>query len=241
MSHRSSDLLAKVCCGGLLMALLGCGRSAVVVAPEGTSLADEPVVARGKADEPADTSFTFPEDAGGELLAKVLPPKEPQVPRPNRVEPRGVTSASQRMKPPSLPLPPSHASLPRLPASAPSAPLHPRLILDETLGGIPDALVLPQIPSFPDFGRIRVPSPDVHEPLALPIVGQPVSDRASLDDPTDDASTAAALSAPIPARTTKAPFLKLTLPDPYDHRRTGVPALEESKEFPLGSPRTPRR
>jgi hypothetical protein len=72
-------------------------------------------------------------------------------------------------------------------------------------------------------------------------VGQPVSDRASLDDPTDDASSAAALSASIPARTTKAPFLKLTLPDPYDRRRTGLPASEESKDFPLGSPQTPRR
>jgi hypothetical protein len=42
-------------------------------------------------------------------------------------------------------------------------------------------------------------------------------------------------------RATKAPFLKLTLPDPYDRRRTGVPTPEESKEFPLGSPQTPRR
>jgi hypothetical protein len=131
--------------------------------------------------------------------------------------------------------------MPRLPASTPSSPLRPRLILDETLGGFPDALILPQVPDFPDAGRVRVPSRDVHEPLALPIQGQPVPDRASLDDPTTDASIAAALAAPIPARTTKAPFLKLTLPDPYEHRRTGVPAPEESREFPLGSPQTPRR
>lgn len=93
----------------------------------------------------------------------------------------------------------------------------------------------------PKTGRIRAPSPDVNQPLPLPILAQPISDRASLDDPTRDASIAAATSARIPPRTRKAPFIKGTLPDPYDHRRMDVPAPEESMDFPLGSPQAPRR
>jgi hypothetical protein len=93
----------------------------------------------------------------------------------------------------------------------------------------------------PDSRRIRAASPDVNQPIPLPILAQPVSDRAPLDDPTADASTAAATSAPIPPRTRKAPFVKRTLPDPYDNRRTEVPVPEESKDFPLGNPQPPQR
>lgn len=95
--------------------------------------------------------------------------------------------------------------------------------------------------SRPEAGRIRAPSPDVNQFIPLPILAQPISDRASLDDPTRDASTAAATAAPIPSRTRKAPFVKRTLPDPYDHRRTDAPAPDESKDFPLGSLQPARR
>jgi hypothetical protein len=243
MFHRSSTLLAKICCGGLLLTVLGCSRSAVVVTPEAASRADEPAappVARGKIDEPAATPFAFPEDAGGVLLAKVLPPKEPEAPRTDRTEPARQPMTSRRIDLPALPLPPNHATMPRLPAPAKTAPLRPRLVLDETPSGLPDSPILPQLPSLPDGGRVRVPSVDVNQPIPLSMLARPVADRASLDDPTADASAASALAAPIPSRTTKAPFLKLTLPDPYDHRRTGVPAPEESKEFPVGSPQMPR-
>ena len=96
-------------------------------------------------------------------------------------------------------------------------------------------------PVRPQAVPIRAPSPDGNQPIPLPILAQPISERASLDDPTRDASTAAATAATIPPRTRKAPFVKQTLPDPYDHRRTEVPAPEESKDFPLGSPQPPPR
>jgi hypothetical protein len=68
------------------------------------------------------------------------------------------------------------------------------------------------------------------------MLSQQIADRASLDDPTLDASTAAALAAPLPARATKAPFVKHTIPDPYEGRRSATTALPESSEFPVGSP-----
>lgn len=144
------------------------------------------------------------------------------------------------MKPPALPLPPSHAALPRLPDEGKRTPLRPRLVIEETLGGLAVPPALPQQLSLPAGVRVRIPSPDVNESIPLPILARPMPERASLEDPTLGTSTAAALAAPIPARTSKAPFLKLTLPDPYDRRRGEVLAPEESKEFPLGSPQTPR-
>jgi hypothetical protein len=243
MFHRSSTVLAKVCWGGVLLALLGCSRSAVVMAPEGASHADEsdaPAAARGKADEQVGTPFAFPEDASGVLLAKVLPPKEPEMSRPDHAAPPSHPSASLQMKPPALPLPPSHAAMPRLPAAIKPVPLRPRLVLDETPDGLLNSPVLPELPSLPDGGRVHVPSVDVNQPIPLPVLAQPVSDRASLDDPTAAASVTAALAALVPSRTAKAPFLKRTLPDPYDHRRSQKTAVpEEQTEPPLGTPQTP--
>lgn len=244
MMCRTSTWLAIMCRGGFLVALVGCSRSAVVVAPEGATHAEEPapaLLARGQSDEADEPAPLFPEDAGGRLLAKLLPPREPDglgSPHPGNLRP---VAASIRMNPPDLPLPPSQSAMPRLPAPARTSPLRPRLVLEESLGGWTEMLVLPQQQSLPDAGRVRISSEDVKQPIPLPILTQPVPDHASLEDPTADASTAAALAAPLPMRTSPAPFLKLSLPDPYEHRRGDVPTPAESREFPLGSPRTPRR
>jgi hypothetical protein len=89
-------------------------------------------------------------------------------------------------------------------------------------------------------GQTRVPSVDAQEPIPLPMRNQPVPDRASLEDPTADYSTAAALAAKMPARKGKAPFRKLTLPDPYDHRRPARIAVPPESDQPVtASPRTP--
>jgi hypothetical protein len=216
--------------------------------PSARSGADESVSkkppARAAKNDTEAAPFRFPEDAGGRLLAKVLPPKDAE---PARRQPlasparRGSvpSSASAYGKLPALALPPASAALPRLPGEARHGTLRPTLVLDETLGGLPDTPVLPQVPSLPEGRRVRVPSLDVNESIPLPILARPMSDRASLDDPTLDASAAAAIAAIVPSRTNKAPFLKLTLPDPYDHRRTEVPSEEESKEFPVGTPQRP--
>lgn len=289
-SIKLASRVRTAAAGGLLLCLLGCSRSAVVMAPENNAHSDESAsaksLARAQTDESASAKpsaraqtdnaasdksparggveeaaskkpvaqaakndakaapFRFPEDAGGRLLAKVLPPKDveptrlqPIAPAPRRA--KGSPSPSDYGKLPSLPLPPTSAALPRLSGETRDVRLRPTLVLDETLGGLPDALVLTHAPSLPECRRVRIASLDVNEPIPLPILAHPVSDRASLDDPTLDASTAAAIAATIPARTNKAPFLKLTLPDPYDQRRTEVAAPEESKEFPLGTPQRP--
>jgi hypothetical protein len=247
MSRRMAALFGKVCgaCGvGMILAMLGCSRTAVVVAPESTTQAEEVTtraVVRGQDGEGDGAEFAFPDDKGGVLLAKVLPPRETETVRMDRTVSHEQVTGPESMKLPTLPLPSTLAAMPRLPALANSPPLRPRLVMDETLGGLPDSLPLPEAPVLPDTGRVRVPSPDVDEPIPLPLLAQPVSDRASLEDPTTDASLTAATSAIMPPRLTKAPFLKQTLPDPYDGRRIETPSPAESGEFPIGTPRTPGR
>ncbi len=231
--QRFCLLSHRIAVASLWLALAGCSRTTVVGPAETTSLAKETPskakVARGQAEEPATTPFAFSEDAGGVLLAKVLPPRDPEPPlRERSLRHRGPVDTS--MYPPSLPLPPSMAGLPQSPTSDKRVALRPRLVTEESLDLPTDAPRLPATPPLPDNGRIRVPSPDVNSPIPLPILARPVSDRASLDDPTLAASNAAALAAPIPPRTLKAPFLRQALPDPYDRRRTSEPVPVELKE-----------
>jgi hypothetical protein len=60
----------------------------------------------------------------------------------------------------------------------------------------------------------------VNQPVPLPILARPATDRAPLTDPTPEVSLAAVLAAAVPVRTTPAPFVRLTLPDPFEHAQT---------------------
>ncbi len=59
---------------------------------------------------------------------------------------------------------------------------------------------------------------DSSKPIALPVLARPVPERAALEDPTRDASAAAAVAAPIPQRTRPLPFQRLSVPDPFENR-----------------------
>jgi hypothetical protein len=65
---------------------------------------------------------------------------------------------------------------------------------------------------------VQWPSPNADAPPFLPTLAQRQLDRASLADPTAESSTAAALQAVIPLRSSAAPFIRLNLPDPFEHR-----------------------
>jgi hypothetical protein len=204
-----------------IVAASGCGRP-TVVAPSSDGLsAVEPTPHTAKAaDKEADAPpFHFPDDVGGALLAKVLPPTDVKGPlnAPN-AGPRRLPSSAGFDAPPST-LPPSLALPPRLSAERTRKPLAPHLTVDETLGlnrGDPEP---PQPRSFVTGDRIRLPSVDANQPIPLPILAHPTADRAPLDDPTLEASAEAALAAPLPQRTKAVPYFRVTLPDPYDNRR----------------------
>ncbi len=228
---------AQCVCGGLLLTVLGCGRSAVLMVPERSATA---VRALPQPDEAQDVGFQFPDDMGGTLLAKILPPGESEEQDESRAEPLCRFSPHAEPPVPPLPLPSSEVVLPEPPAATTTVAHYPRMVMEEPLADFADAAPLPPAPPMPVGARIRVPSVDVNQPIPLPVRNQPVPDRASLDDPTADYSAAAALAAKMPTRKGKVPFLKLTLPDPYDHRRPArISTPPESDQPVTATPRTP--
>jgi hypothetical protein len=162
--------------------------------------------------------FRFPDDRGGQILSKVLPPSEKGFPPAERDAP------ASRRHPPSgidkllIPLPPAPTDMPRLPAGKPAV-LRPRpLPEDLSLAGHLGHPTPPEIQTLHAGDRVRIPSVDVNLPIPVPILAQPASSRAPFDDVTADASRTAALATAPPARTTPAPFLKIDLPDPFEYR-----------------------
>jgi hypothetical protein len=120
-----------------------------------------------------------------------------------------------------LPLPPNRAELPGPRLDPPTGSLRPRALPDDSsLTGHWPNPQLPERAELPDAARVRVPSARVNQPLELPLLAQALPDRALLTDPTLPISAAAALAGKVPPRTTPAPFQRVTLPDPFEHRQT---------------------
>lgn len=84
--------------------------------------------------------------------------------------------------------------------------------------------------------------PDTRWPLPLPTLCQPEPDRPSRDDPTADISLALApLSAPA-ARKGPAPFLRVTLPDPFEyHQPLRIRVAPADEPLPANSALVPLR
>jgi hypothetical protein len=83
-----------------------------------------------------------------------------------------------------------------------------------------------QPPSAPVAQRSR----DVNLPPSLPILGRPVSDRVSLDDPTTEFSHAVIVSPPLKLTRVPAGFLKVTIPDPFELGQQVKPNLPPAAE-----------
>jgi hypothetical protein len=188
------------------------------------------LVARSSAPDEGDgETFQFPEDKGGRLLSRLLAPPETLPPVKPQPRPR---STPRTIAQPSLPLP-QLLTLPSVLADQARRTLPPQGLLtpEQALDG-PDApQPLPETLQFAVSDRPRLPSVDVEKPVGLAVMAQPLPDRGALADPTLPASRLAVLTAPLPERSTPAPFLRLTLPDPFEHRDTvrlrQPPGIEE--------------
>jgi hypothetical protein len=230
----------------LTAGLLGCARPPLLV-PEVVVKADGPKPE--PADQPAPPGpadqgegFHFPDDQGGKLLQSLLPPTDKQ---------RTVMGSSpQRSFPPlrsleqpEVPLLPSQVTVVPLPPPKPSPALKPGHTAEETpLTSARSQPSLPQTQSLSPGLLVRTPSVPVERPVSVPVLAVPVPDRASLDDPTRDASLEAALAASPPERPGPAPFLRLRTPDPFENREAvKVRTLPAENAIPLSStPQLPR-
>lgn len=157
-------------------------------------------------------------DRAGKLRAELLAPSEKLPPLAFPYGPRRV-AAPRHIESPDVALPLHQGTPPRIALEGPVRAVRPHALP----GGLPladhrDDPVTPRRVALPTGERVRLPSVDVNEPVALPRLATRPVDATPRDDPTAAASTAAALSAAPPRRTNPAPFLRLTLPDPFAHR-----------------------
>jgi len=235
MVKRIDYWLLVIGCG----LLAGCGRSEAIVQEEnpGPTLVVAPPATDKAAPEPE--PFRFPDDRGGALAARLLPPggNDPVLPRRTPEPVRRPVPAS--LETPTPPLPPTVNQVVRLPAEPPRRTLQPRLLDPEPLAGSPLDLVRPPTPPFSVGDRTRVAALDINQPMPVPVMAQPLPDQPSLEDPTLEASLAAVVSAPPTQRTAPIPFQRAALPDPYEFRGRLPPVPEEEATPTTAAPRRP--
>ncbi len=239
-------LIPSACVLASCLVASGCARSgldarAAVDAPPPATRTSEVVVVFDEDSVdvvPEDVPpFQFPDDRGGALLSKLLAPDVPHEPVGQATQPR--RSGPNGVETPDLLPPVAPAPLPRLPLAKGNSPLRPRLVLPETLDG-PTLEALPSAPPLPAGELTRVPSVDVNQPVPLPLLGQPLSDRAPIEDVTAEASSAAVVAGPVPQRTAPAPFVKNNLPDPFEFRRPVGPTASPAEQ-PIPPSALPRQ
>jgi len=205
----------RTCWMGCVIAL-GCARQAPPAPPVALNM---PVV-ENKASvppkgvkSPEAGSFAFPGDKGGKLLGELLQPEDKSL---NFFDTRtgpallGGTALVDR---PAVPAPANPAEPPRW-APQPQ-PVPEDAPLEHYWAEAPTPETVPMAVD----GLLHWPSADINDAAPLPLLAQAQLDRAPLTAPTTAASAAAALAATMPLRVTPAPFLCLTLPDPFKHQQ----------------------
>ncbi len=237
MYLRRVGLLAG--CLALVLSAAGCTSRkapAVAIAHE-----EKTGPARAKVADKDAPPFRLPDDEGGALLGKVLPPRERYGLLPDPTGERRRNVKAPTFEPREAALPRSAGTVPRLLVPKAKRVLQPHLVTEEELGGALDVPAVPQRPSFHAGERARFGSDDPAIPPPLPVLARPVSDRAPLDDATLEFSTEAALSAALPKRTAPAPYQRLTMPDPYENRRPlSLPLPPEAEAPVVGAPSPPK-
>lgn len=191
---------------------------------------------------PPPPTFAFPADLTGQGLARVV---APDVTRPLPAErvgagprPRAVPEkvldpdAFARVgfaPPPVLP--------PRPTAPKPVAP--PEKVPVNFGAGADGGPAKPVLPvAVVATERAR----DANLPPPAPVLGRPVADRASLDDPTGEFGNAAVVAGVVPVPLAASGFQKVAIPDPFElaeHVKPPVPAPAEPSAQPV--PVNPQR
>lgn len=184
--------------------------------------------------------FRFPDDAGGALLRKFLPPRVSLVAVAERaVEPRRKPGPAGIETPTGLPA--AVLEIVRLAPLSPRGVAAPKLTAAEPVAVEAAPPVPPTPAEFKVGPKLRAESLNPNLAPELPRLANYVIDRAPTDDPTRDQSLAAALAAPIPAREKAVPFARQAIPDPFENRRAAkvTPPPDEPGQPLSGTPRMP--
>lgn len=189
------------------------------------------------------STFAFPDDRGGKLLEGSLPP-QPVVIKPERV----TVTPRERALPDFLTNGPSQLPVAAdAPATLPLAPRREFVPVSLPERILPDfAPATPMLPAqpIPDAGPAYKQSMrDPAQPAELPFLAtKPVPERASLEDPTVEFTAQSVISLVLPLRETVAPFVKLTIPEPFEPAGPPIPrgALTEDANKALTPPPPPK-
>jgi len=237
--------LCWVVAAGSGLILAGCLQKAAVapVAPVAAVVLPTPEdQAPAPPAPPTAEGFSFGDDQGGKLLSTLLPPVDKQKVTTPLSGPRTFPPL-RSLEQAEPPLPPVQSGAPSLPPSQPRPPLQPRHLIEESpLTATRLKPTLPESQLLATGALVRTASPPIDRPTGVPYLGSNVPDRASLEDPTKEASLESALSGAVPARPGPAPFVRPTSSDPFENRDTvkvRTPLGEDSTPM-SGPPRTPR-
>lgn len=234
MDMHAAPARSLLVLAGTVLVVLGCARrplSEPVVAEAETLAVDEAPVAAVNQEPAPPAGFRFPEDRGGKLLAELLPPREKLPPLPAAAAQPRPRPASRLLEQPDPPVPSLPADTPRGLAMTAARSPRPQLLPEGVpLVGQLATSPLPGPVTLPAGTPVRAWSPDVNQPLPLPLLARRQPEPPEADDPAAEASRAAALAAPVPVRTAPAPFLRLSVPDPYEHRRPARPLAPVAEE-----------
>lgn len=239
-------------CSLFLMALVGCNQAAPPAAVvETTTVVEVANVDPPKNEDtppaklppiPAPMPFAFPDDTGGKLLAQLLPPSAPPIIPP--VAPTGprVRALPSYLEAPTPAFGETASSIPRF-ATPPTKPVMPNALPDRVPVDL--APLMPQLPersAWPTGPLSREPARDLNQSNDLPLLSlQPVPDRAPLADPTVEFTAQSVISTNLPLRIEQTPFLRLLLPDPFEHNAGRArTALLDDPNRALGNPPPPK-
>jgi hypothetical protein len=184
-------------------------------------------------------TFAFANDSGGKILGRLLPPTVPaQLPATPAAAPkprRGLLGLER----PEVPTAAPPTTLPAAPP-AKQPPLRPRPLPDNAplLDMLLEAAT-PQRLELPAGERVRTPARDVNLPVELPTQARYQADRAPLEDPTAELSVEKANGRALPVRSTPAPFVRVNLPEPFEHR-AAVKATTPEPPVVAPVPMTPK-
>ncbi len=182
--------------------------------------------------KPADVPTSLPSDTGGKAVAKAM-----FVPPPLPAEPPAVTrrkAYSSALDRGELPLPPVTMKPfgPTEPKGSTAKPTPPaeRHLPDSAVATLPEGRAadrpLAKAPAPPNAGAADVPQNAWRQ-----------NERASLDDPTTDLSAGRVIETPLPTAMVQLPFLRMTIPNPFEFGEQLKGKLGKDVELGAGLPK----
>ncbi len=108
-----------------------------------------------------------------------------------------------------------------LPAPARKLVFPPAMRESTPLTAFRDPSSAPSVLVFPTQPLVHLPAVNASMPIPVPILSQPVPDRASLGDPAFDISVESAMKAFAVVRDRPISFVPINIPDPFENVRYG--------------------